>query len=206
MSGSSFLAAAGLIEVDPAAESAPAAAPRPAATVARPRTRPPAPRPVAPRPAPRPARALATGYVVAGAHGGAGTSTVVALLDIALGPGAGAEPAALGALIAARRRALLLVARSHAYGLRAAADRLPALAHHRPVLVLVADAPAGDPAAVRYRVRALEGLVAGVVRVPYLPALRAVDQASDLADHPKIRRAAASLRAELSRIHPEDGD
>lgn len=206
MSGSSFLAAAGLIDADPDAAPAPAAAPLPTVPASRPRTHPPAPRPTAPRPATHPARALTTGYVVAGAHGGAGTSTVVALLDIALGPGAGAEPAAVGALIAARHRALLLVARSHAYGLRAAADRLPVLAHHHPVLVLVADAPAGDPAAVRYRVRALEGLVAGVVRVPYLPALRAVDQASDLADHPKIRRAAAALRAELSRIHPEVGD
>ncbi|WP_374987229.1 hypothetical protein, partial [Streptomyces fradiae] len=44
----------------------------------------------------------------------------------------------------------------------------------RPWLVLVSDAPARPVQDARFLVRALEGRLAGVARVPYLPVLRAV--------------------------------
>jgi len=197
---SSFLAAAGLIDEDD--EVAEQEAPAPAAA-APPRS--PARRPTRQRRVEDPRAELAAGFLVAAAHGGAGAGTVAGLLDIALGGGAGAEPKAPAAVLASRRRQLVLVARANAYGLSCAAARLPSIAHHRPVLVLVADAPAADPAAVRYRLQALRGQVTGVVRVPFLPALRAVDHVGELADHPKIRRAAQQLSGVLSRIHRHEG-
>lgn len=208
---SSFLAAAGLLDDDEDTAPQPPAAPR------RPRSAPSAPptagpvrrQPVRPvRPAPPVAERqnqTGTGFLVAAAHGGAGASTVAALLEVALGPGIAAEPKAPAAVLATRRRTLLVVARANAYGLMQASARLPEVAHHRPVLVLVADAPAGDPVAVRFRVRALDPLVSGVVRVPFLPWLRAADHASDLADFPKLRRAASALARELSHITPVEG-
>ncbi|GAA1598627.1 hypothetical protein GCM10009678_94610 [Actinomadura kijaniata] len=64
----------------------------------------------------------------------------------------------------------------------------------KPWLVLVSDAPARPAADARYLVRALEGRLAGVARVPYLPVLRAVkgpDEALELKD---VRSAAEKLR------------
>ncbi|MFD7626354.1 hypothetical protein ACFV7Q_09945 [Streptomyces sp. NPDC059851] len=64
----------------------------------------------------------------------------------------------------------------------------------KPWLVLVSDAPVRPAADARYLVRALEGRLAGVVRVPYLPVLRAVagpDEALELKD---VRSAAEKLR------------
>lgn len=201
---SSFLAAAGLIDVDDE-YAPPQQAAAPAAAAPR-RSSSPARRPARPRRAEsQPPAELAAGFLVAAAHGGAGAGTVAGLLDIALGGGAGAEPKAPAAVLASRRRQLLLVARANAYGLSCAGARLASITHHRPVLVLVADAPAADPAAVRYRLQALRGQIAGVVRVPFLPALRAVDHVGELADHPKIRRAAQELSGGLSRIHPLEG-
>lgn len=196
----SFLAAAGLIE-DDQATPAPPPLPVPRRPSAARQAR---PAPTGP-PNVRREAAIEPGFLVAAAHGGAGASTVAALLEIALGAGSAAEPTAAAAVLASRRRTLLVVARANAYGLMQAASRLPEVAHHRPVLVLVADAPAGDPVAVRFRLRALDPLVSGVARVPFLPWLRAADHASDLADSPKLRRAAEALSRQLSRLTTVEG-
>ncbi|MEU8779217.1 hypothetical protein [Streptomyces sp. NPDC048606] len=64
----------------------------------------------------------------------------------------------------------------------------------KPWLVLVADAPARPVADARYLVRALEGRLAGVARVPYLPVLRTVRGPAEALEHKDVRAAAERLR------------
>ncbi|MGV9277737.1 hypothetical protein [Streptomyces griseosporeus] len=67
----------------------------------------------------------------------------------------------------------------------------------RPWLVLVADAPARPAPAARYRIRALEGRLAGVARVPYLPVLRAVENAEEALQNRAVKAAAEKLRRRM---------
>ncbi|MGW6570050.1 hypothetical protein [Streptomyces sp. NPDC054975] len=64
----------------------------------------------------------------------------------------------------------------------------------KPWLVLVSDAPARPVADARYLVRALEGRLAGVARVPYLPVLRAVKGPDEALEYKDVRVAAEKLR------------
>lgn len=64
----------------------------------------------------------------------------------------------------------------------------------KPWLVWVADAPAGPVQDARYLVRALEGRLAGVARLPYLPVLRAVKGADEALEYRSVQTAAAKLR------------
>ncbi|WP_189602313.1 hypothetical protein [Streptomyces lateritius] len=64
----------------------------------------------------------------------------------------------------------------------------------RPWLVLIADAPARPVADARYVVRALEGRLAGVARVPYLPVLRAVKDPEQALEHKDVHAVAEKLR------------
>jgi len=146
------------------------------------------------------APAPAAGYALVAAHGGAGAGTVADLLALVLGPGAAVEPDAnAAAAFADRPRQVLVLARRNARGLSAAAEACARLQRHRPLLLLVADAPLRDPAVVAYRIEALRSRVPAVVGLPYLPALRGADRAADLAEHPKVRAAAARLAADLQR-------
>jgi hypothetical protein len=133
---------------------------------------------------------------VLGAHGGAGARTVTELLRI------GGLPAVLvqagdhlppGAVPA-------LVARSTAPGLTAAADFLSQWHPDvpRPWLILVADVPAPPPPAVRYRIRVVRGMARGMVEVPFLWPLRAVDHVEEVATAKPVARAAARLCAALA--------
>lgn len=134
-----------------------------------------------------------------GAHGGAGSTSVAALLnskdpDTAVEPG-GADAAKL----AERDRVVVLVARSTAYGMAAAARRLTAWPSSTlPWLVVVADAPAPPPVAARFRVRALRPRTAGIAQVPYLFPLRAVDHAAEVLDATSVSRAAVQLLRALT--------
>ncbi|MFP8886792.1 hypothetical protein [Streptomyces mangrovi] len=67
----------------------------------------------------------------------------------------------------------------------------------RPWLVLVADAPARPVPAARYRIRALEGRLAGVAHVPYLPVLRTVEGADEALEHKDVKAAAEKLRRQM---------
>lgn len=69
----------------------------------------------------------------------------------------------------------------------------------RPWLVLVADAPARPVPAARYLVRALEGRLAGVASVPYLPVLRAVKGPEEALEYKDVRAAAEKLRRAMER-------
>lgn len=176
----------------------------PTATATHTPVRPAAPSTVRTAPVRVPAAAPpATGWLVAGSHGGAGASTVAALLDQAAGPGVALEAAgARRAQLLERPRRLLLVARPTAYGTARAAAALAALppSAAKPLLVLVADSPLPDPPAARYRIRALRARVAGVARLGYLPAARALDDARDLAATPGGRRAADLLHRDLAAL------
>lgn len=151
------------------------------------------------------AAAPAPGYALVAAHGGAGAGTVADLLSLVLGPGAAVEPDAnAAAAFADRPRHVLVLARRNAAGLGAAAVACTRLARHRPLLLLVADAPLPDPALVAYRIDALRSRVRAVITVPYLPALRGADRAADLAQHRKVRAAAAQLAEDLQRAAAGD--
>ncbi|MGW5042174.1 hypothetical protein ACWEQK_28855 [Streptomyces parvulus] len=64
----------------------------------------------------------------------------------------------------------------------------------KPWLVWVADAPARPVQDARFTVRALEGRLAGVARLPYLPVLRAVKGPEEALEYKDVRTAAATLR------------
>ncbi|GGY71170.1 hypothetical protein GCM10010363_60420 [Streptomyces omiyaensis] len=67
----------------------------------------------------------------------------------------------------------------------------------RPWLVWVSDAPARPVPDARYLVRALEGRLAGVARVAYLPVLRGVKDADEAMEHKTVQTAAQKLRRAL---------
>lgn len=64
----------------------------------------------------------------------------------------------------------------------------------KPWLVWVPDAPARPVQDARFTVRALEGRLAGVARLPYLPVLRAVRGPEQALEYKDVQTAAASLR------------
>jgi hypothetical protein len=139
---------------------------------------PPAPPPAPATPGPRRLTGGGIGWVAA--HGGAGTSTLAIVLGgTDLGcrwPDAGrAEPARV-----------MLVARTHAAGLRAASRALNALREGRHpaglelvAVVLVADAPGRLPMTLGRRIRVLRS-VAPVRRVPWIAEWRLGRQAKHL--------------------------
>jgi hypothetical protein len=127
---------------------------------------------------------------VAGAHGGAGVSTLALLLgsarDLGVVPG---KPGPLG-------MPLVLAARCSASSAGRAVDAMRVLVGRGiPVAVL---AVTGDglpePAEASYRFRVLDGYVGGVVRIPFIPALRATP------DPREVRLPRAARRA-LDDIH-----
>jgi hypothetical protein len=132
--------------------------------------------------------------VLAGAHGGAGTSTLAVLLAPAWDMGS------VGMLAGSLRpggRPLVLVARNTvpAAG-RAVAAVTAAAAAGVPVAVL---AVVGDglpePAEARYRFRVLEGRVGAVVRMPFVPAFRAAGDPRQVRRPRRVRQALAEIRA-----------
>ncbi|WP_281944663.1 hypothetical protein [Streptomyces olivaceus] len=64
----------------------------------------------------------------------------------------------------------------------------------KPWLVWVADSPARPVQDARFTVRALEGRLAGVARLPYLPILRAVKGPEEALEYKDVQTAAAKLR------------
>lgn len=135
-------------------------------------------------------------FAVLGAHGGAGVSTVVRLLDptgqgsaIELPPGAPLP----------QNYIPVVVTRSTAYGLRRTGELLNRWHPHipRPWLVVVRDAPLRPPLPVRYRTRALQSRTLGVADVPYLYRLRLVDDPAEALSHRPVAEAGRKLRAAL---------
>jgi hypothetical protein len=69
----------------------------------------------------------------------------------------------------------------------------------KPWLVWVADAPTRPVQDARFLVRALEGRLAGVAKVPYLPVLRAVRGAEEALEYKDVQAAAEKLRRTMER-------
>ncbi|MFJ8335392.1 hypothetical protein [Streptomyces sp. NPDC094437] len=67
----------------------------------------------------------------------------------------------------------------------------------KPWLVLLSDVPMPPARAARYRLRALEGRLAGAATLPYLPALRAVEGPEEALADKKTAAAAQKLRRTL---------
>jgi hypothetical protein len=148
---------------------------------------------------PRPARPRPRdGIVVAGAHGGAGTSTLAALLAPAWDAGVVGGPAA-GSLRPGGRP-VVLAARNTVSGAGRAVAAVSALSGHGgwvTVLVVVSDG-LGEPAEASYRFRVLEGRVGVVVRMPFVPAFRMTAGPARVDLPRRVRRALDEIR-ELTR-------
>jgi hypothetical protein len=123
---------------------------------------------------------------VAGAHGGAGTSTLAVLLAPAWDMGAIGAPGGGG--LRPGGRPVVLVTRN------TVATAVSATAVPVTVLVVVGDG-LPEPAEARYRFRVLEGRVGAVVRVPFVPAFRVASSPAQVRLPRRVRRALAEIRA-----------
>ena len=145
---------------------------------------------------PRPARRRPPdGIVLAGAHGGAGTSTLAVLLAPAWDTGVISGPAAGG--FRPGGRPVVLAARNTVAAAGRAVTATGAIARAGgwvAVLVVVSDG-LPEPAEARYRFRVLEGRVGAVVRMPFVPAFRVTADPSRVDLPRRARRALAEIRA-----------
>ena len=158
--------------------------------------------PITDRPRPRGVPSQTAGYrspdgiVLAGAHGGAGTSTLAALLAPAWDMGTVSGTAPGGGLRPGGRPVVLAVRNTvPAAGRAVAAASVLAGAGIRVAVLVVVSDGLPEPAEARYRFRVLEGRVAAVIRMPFVPAFRVAAHPS-LVDLPRrARQALAEIRA-----------
>ena len=134
--------------------------------------------------------------VVVGAHGGAGTTTLAILLQPAWDMGVVRPPGQGPLLFPAGGRHLVLAARNTALAAGRAIGAVNALTSQGArvaVLAVVSDGMP-EPAPASYRFQLLRPRVGVLVRVPFVAALRAVDD-PPLVDLPrKASRALAEIR------------
>jgi hypothetical protein len=133
--------------------------------------------------------------VIAGAHGGAGASTLAALLEPAWDLGTVAVPARRGRPLPPGLPVVLAVRCTVASAARAIAA-VDALAGQGAVVAVLAVTGDGlpEPAEASYRFGVLEGRVGGLVRVPFIPALRAAGDPRQVRLPRGARRALAQIR------------
>jgi hypothetical protein len=155
----------------------------------------PWPRPGAP---PRSGRPSLAEIFLVGAHGGAGTSTLAALLGPAWDAGTIRGP---GPLRTGGRPVVLVAGNRVAAAGRAIAATTAITRQGTPIAVLVV---VGDglpePAEARYRFRILQGRVGAVVRLPFIPAFRAAGNPLHVNLPRRARRPLAEIRA-LAQEH-----
>jgi hypothetical protein len=143
-----------------------------------------------------PPRRLLPELVVAGAHGGAGTSTLAALLAPAWDMGVIQAAAPAGGLRPGGRPVVLVTRNTVAAAGRAVTAVTAVTRTGLPVAVLaVISDGLPEPAEARYRFRVLEGRVGAVVRVPFAAALRAAGSPLQVSLPRRARRALAQIRA-----------
>ncbi len=145
---------------------------------------------------PRPARRRPPdGIVLAGAHGGAGTSALAALLAPAWDMGVISGPAAGG--LRPGGRPVVLAARNTvaAAGRAVAAVSVVTRAGAWVAVLVVVSDGLPEPAEARYRFRVLEGRVGAVVRMPFVPAFRVTADPSQVDLPRRARQALAEIRA-----------
>ena len=145
---------------------------------------------------PRPARRRPPdGIVLAGAHGGAGTSALAALLAPAWDMGVISGPAAGG--LRPGGRPVVLAARNTvaAAGRAVAAVSVVTRAGAWVAVLVVVSDGLPEPAEARYRFRVLEGRAGAVVRMPFVPAFRVTADPSQVDLPRRARQALAEIRA-----------
>ncbi|MGW0332280.1 DUF6668 family protein [Streptomyces sp. NPDC003011] len=150
----------------------------------------PVPVPEVTSPGPAHASAAPRRYSFVGTHGGAGTSTLAAVYgghDCGRDWPGPADPPSV-----------LLVARTHAAGLRSALRTLEVCRHGEvppgldlDAVVLVADAPGRLPRPLAQRIKVIESVI-DVYRVPWVPAWRLGDLSGS---RPRETEALARLTA-----------
>jgi hypothetical protein len=144
---------------------------------------------------PRPPAGLRLADIVlAGAHGGAGTSTLAVLLAPAWDMGtagmlAGSQRPGWGPLVLVASNTVPAAGRAVTAVTAAAAAGVPVA-----VLAVVGDG-LPEPAEARYRFRVLEGRVGAVVRIPFVPAFRAAGDPRQVRLPHRARQALAEIRA-----------
>jgi len=153
------------------------------------RAAPAAPRPAGPGVPPR--QPAAARIAVIGAHGGAGASTLAALLAPSLDLGTVCVPGLQPGRPVPPGAAVVLAARCTTASAARAVAAVSALERQGAVVAVLAVTGDGlpEPAGAAYRFAVLEGRTGALVRVPFIPALRA-------ADSPRlIRLPRAAVRA-----------
>ena len=146
------------------------------------------------RPGRVPPRRPVPELVVAGAHGGAGTSTLAALLAPAWDMGV-VQPALIGGLRPGGRPVVLVARNTVAAAGRAVTAVAAVTGSGLPVAVLaVISDGLPEPAEARYRFRVLDGRVP-VVRVPFTAAFRAAGSPLQVSLPRRARQALAQIRA-----------
>ena len=139
--------------------------------------------------------------VLVGAHGGAGVSTLAALLQPAWDMGAmRGSPDPRFPPVRTAGRPLVLVTRNT---VAAAARATAAVAAFTgaggqiAALIVVADSPLPEPAEASYRLRLLIARVGAIVRMPFIPALRLVDEPAPVNLPRTARRALGEVRHQV---------
>ena len=139
--------------------------------------------------------------VVFGAHGGAGVTTLVALLQPAWDMGAmRGVPDPRFPPVRPAGRPLVLVTRNTVAAAGRATAAVSAVAlpgGHIAALIVVADSPLPEPAEASYRFRLLAPRVGAVVRMPFIPALRLVDEPVPVNLPRKARRVLGEVRHQV---------
>ena len=139
--------------------------------------------------------------VLAGAHGGAGTSTLAVLLWPAWDLGAARRGAAGYPLIRAGGRPVVLVARGTPAGAGRAVSVANAVIGNGGRIAVLAVVSDGLPetAEARYRFRLLQARTGSLVRVPFVAALRLGGEPRQVELPRRARRALAEIRAQALR-------
>jgi hypothetical protein len=134
--------------------------------------------------------------VVVGAHGGAGTSTLAALLQPTWDMGVlRTQPEGYG--LRSGGRPIVLVSRSTvaAAGWAAAATTAVTGTGARVAVLVVVGDGLPEPAEAAYRFRVLEGRVDATVRMPFVPAFRAASNPLEVSLPRRVCQALDEIRA-----------
>lgn len=150
-------------------------------------------------PAPQPIGARRGELVAWGAHGGAGTSTLAALLGACWDMGAVRyRPDPRVPAVTTYGRPLIVVCRNTVVAAERATAAVMAVVHpggRVAALAVVADGAGREPREASARFRLLESRVGRVVRVPFVAALRLVDDPAGVPLPRRAEQAIEELRA-----------
>ncbi|MEU6720670.1 hypothetical protein ABZ897_55235 [Nonomuraea sp. NPDC046802] len=143
-------------------------------------------------------------WTLVGAHGGAGTSTLVTLLNHQASAPRAVEYTG-GTLPVDHRVAV--VTSSTATGTQRTAQMLAGWPRElpRPVLLVRAADPFGLPPMSRYQLKAISTEVDAVIRVPYLFVLRQLDVSAALTSSSRAARLAQLLRRRMRALPADAG-